>query len=823
MNKRSGAPDRRRDAGDTDRESNNRPRPYSTNVYNFVPVIPKLAVTDTPVTHEVLHANQDEYFTGTLFWELTALTPLAAMSRQSSLIDREDKHAFEQHFVAPLRKRGLTGEVDTNKKLLEPLRLMQPGQDSFSPVLIAGATLKGCLRNQLQSLLTAPMERVQEQRFSFRPNLEREVCVPVIVNEVRWTKDRKQITRLVLEGRTDPKASTHAGNGLVYVHPDAEAGVLAFFARKYGIQGDPETGLSWGKRQQAVTDPEFNDAELRNGNTLKRSPGRPQTLPGDWQLLRYRGGSDGQGTLLEAFNQANSGEGNKQVYRWALRGRNPDDRPLTLSDTQLNAISQLYWETRELLADEKRGHLRNHPLRSVLKKLPGGIAGLVEQIKSDQFPQPGDLLYLEKVNGTAIGVGHHFRHRRAFRDSIHQSYDSELAEGANLKTNQAFRATLRNVLRPLALEVQRQGDRPAQLSAARLLFGYCAPSTTMYSSAKPNEPFCHGIGERDFQQLAGRVSFNFAIEQPRSDGDRFINEGQGALVPLRPLGEPKPGAYEMYLTQDRLGKAGPNDFRLFCTYGDMMTDLQAGDLRGRKAYYHQPEAAHRQDRYRFEPRSLGAQQAKADADECALFLGQHSAVAKDVLAPGVRLRCAMRGVNLRWWELGAILLAFEIRREDVRRLLELLQLAQHPKLKQTLESATKATDQSPAYGIKLGHGRPLGLGSVRAACVAVDRLQPAREHLDSQVADPDAIRQQAIQALADKLKSALGAQLEEWALKVLLPWLRLHQFHGTSENRSYPSLRDSVIAWHNENRKQHAKSRHPAGAGKPSPAGLGEA
>ncbi len=52
--------------------------------YNFVPVDPKVAVSDAPVFHDVFRSD-DDYFTGNLYIELTALTPLAAMSKQSDL------------------------------------------------------------------------------------------------------------------------------------------------------------------------------------------------------------------------------------------------------------------------------------------------------------------------------------------------------------------------------------------------------------------------------------------------------------------------------------------------------------------------------------------------------------------------------------------------------------------------------------------------------------------------------------------------------------------------------------------------------------------
>lgn len=58
-------------------------------------------------------------------------------------------------------------DVPDDKPVLYPLRMPSPGR----PVLIPGDSLKGMLRHGLGALLGAPMERVEERLYSYRPNI----------------------------------------------------------------------------------------------------------------------------------------------------------------------------------------------------------------------------------------------------------------------------------------------------------------------------------------------------------------------------------------------------------------------------------------------------------------------------------------------------------------------------------------------------------------------------------------------------------------------------------------------------------------------------
>lgn len=130
--------------------------------YHFVPVHPELAILDTPVFHDIQHDDKD-FWSGQLECEMTALTPLLVGHFQYNFehLDETLKKQLNQSFGVEFVK---------DKKILEPLTLPGDG-NSPGPVVIPGTSLKGMIRHSLSALLSAPMERVNERRFTFRPNL----------------------------------------------------------------------------------------------------------------------------------------------------------------------------------------------------------------------------------------------------------------------------------------------------------------------------------------------------------------------------------------------------------------------------------------------------------------------------------------------------------------------------------------------------------------------------------------------------------------------------------------------------------------------------
>ncbi len=187
--------------------------------YHFVPIEPDLAVTDAPVFHNVQQTGGD-FWSGELRCTLTALTPLLAGNYQF-----EYEHLAEsvkQAFENLARDRGATGHVKQDKKVLEPLCLQALDQDRDRPgaVLIAGEALKGMVRGSLQALLSAPMERVQERTFSFRPNLMNDANIrPAIVHSVANSSGELTAMKVVLGNLC---------SDVIYVQGNAERALETF-------------------------------------------------------------------------------------------------------------------------------------------------------------------------------------------------------------------------------------------------------------------------------------------------------------------------------------------------------------------------------------------------------------------------------------------------------------------------------------------------------------------------------------------------------------------------------------------------------------------
>jgi cold shock CspA family protein len=122
--------------------------------YGFVPINLAHSVTDVPIWHDGW--NGGELLSGEIFCELEALTPLLPGNMRYKAKDADPQQ---------LHKWGF-GSVDPEKQIAEPLRLPD------GRVVIAGSALKGLIRHSLGALAAAPMERVAEHHYSYRPNLD---------------------------------------------------------------------------------------------------------------------------------------------------------------------------------------------------------------------------------------------------------------------------------------------------------------------------------------------------------------------------------------------------------------------------------------------------------------------------------------------------------------------------------------------------------------------------------------------------------------------------------------------------------------------------
>jgi len=798
--------------------------------YHFVPVTPELAVLDEPVFHDVQHTGE-QFVSGALHCTLTALTPLIAGNYQ---FDYQHMHGkLKQAFERLLDKNGVHEKVAAKKKVLEPLRLPGTVNGVDQPVVIPGEALKGLLRQTLQSLLSSPMERVRERTFSFRPNIavpEAPVIriVPAVVLGIQESDEGPVLVVQPLEpdrGKPNPHPVVFL-NGVHSAPPVAPSALS-----KTDAPGNLATLHRCAKLSS------FNCYRSTNANrpvSKQNRPPKPKDpkkaaqwdrdwvsgVANDYLLLSYETGLDGAGSFSQAFNNGNSG------YSAVLA-----HVPSRLDAVFVPApVVRQYSRTLQQLGNEKTGHItKSHPLRD---KLPVNTIQTSLRELETLSELLGKVVFLE-IRGSGanslevVTIGHHFRYRWAYRDSI-----------------QYQKQRLRALLCPAEPEQKIQPDgghpgAPQKLTAARRLFGYVAQDR---DAANPNQPLTFQIGSseerfEDFRQLAGRISINWAVEQPRSSGQRFLHAGDSeCLVPLRPLGEPKPSAVETYLTQDEHRLARRADGGTLCTYGDTLDDDSAGELNGRKFYLHQPDAAvPEKQQFELRPNKPDWSYVDGRGNTSHHIAGDQAMLARFVSTPRTEFKFTLRFRDLRDWELGAVLFVLTADQPLLTHLLRELGLSTPPqRLQQWLDyvpARWKPQEPNrPLLALKLGHGRPLGLGSIRVAVDAICQLAfnggmgplVQTTEVKTRRTDFETQRLQFVTALATKLKAQLGdRRISDWADQVLLPWLQVHRYAGRS-TFDYPRPEGGMIyEYHTDRRKRHAAGRkQPPGERSPKPSAL---
>ncbi len=132
------------------------PPDLSKKPYGFVP-LPETFTTAEPIWHDGTSSNGK--LSGEIRCELETLTPLLVGWERGNVGDGE------ADWPVPANLNGV-GQLVDEKPVLCPLRA--PWGER--PVIIPGDTLKGLLRHELGALLGAPLERVAERSYSYRPN-----------------------------------------------------------------------------------------------------------------------------------------------------------------------------------------------------------------------------------------------------------------------------------------------------------------------------------------------------------------------------------------------------------------------------------------------------------------------------------------------------------------------------------------------------------------------------------------------------------------------------------------------------------------------------
>lgn len=652
--------------------------------YSFRPIDATATVLDAPLWRDGTSA--EDRYSGEFLLTLKAMTPLIVGNHQHTI---DEKHSE----LAP--------------------QMLDDGR-----VLIAGSGLKGMLRSALADLLQAPMDKVAEHHYTYRPNLAFAASKPkrefraAIVESVEGTWPQAKVSIKLLP----------ADSIVVFIRVNA---LLSGYLPGELVSGNFK---DWFIEQPNTSKP--------GRSHLKEESGKSVSL--HHYIYHYSGGIDGEGIFAEAFKK------DSKTYKHVLVADEQVDKAQTISLSE--SLISAYHRTQEILADDHLGHLApGHPLKAKL-----GTVG--KTIKNHAQLKENQLIYVEVENGEkdqikdVVSMGHHFQYRWAYTSSIQRK-------------NCLFdvHAPLRPELSLNPEEIAGNEGAPKRLSGARLLFGYALEGQNVEHQA---------LATGNFKRMAGRISFNTAIEIPGDKPmiERFAKEGKP--VRLRILGMPRPSAVEFYLKQNQL----PKKLR---TYGEQSGD-EGGDLAGRKYYRHQPDAVP------YSPGEAGNDQNTEDRGTLVHYLSRENS----------EFRCTLRFDSLRLWELGALFAALEPQR---------------------LEESFGIPPYPDGYAYKLGYGKPLGLGSIRL-CIKNARWRKNDSWEWQHWSGPnDSFCKEALQQLHETLESAWG---KEGCKQRLQGWLKARHWkrrgcaaYPTKENNKGLA---SIFYFHTDIRHRHAQARRSA-------------
>jgi len=365
--------------------------------YGFVS-LPQELRSSAPVWHD--GTSSAGRLSGEIRFELETLTPLLVGWERGQVGDNEADWPLLQTITG-------VSKLANKKSVLCPLRAPWGKR----PVVIPGDSLKGLLRHELGALLAAPMERVAERSYSYRPNLKYPDQTQGRILEPRLARVRTNTTIQV--------------DGTAWPVP-AQVDVLSMAT----------------KNQQSY----FPRREGRGRDATTVSP-TPAAEP-------YRGGLGAGVRLPDAIlsDDARRRLIHTHIDVSQLRVEHPSVRPSS-------AIVEQYTITLTHLLDVNDGHISaRHPnigtdqgkQRQAREALTAGAARAF---------QPGDLIWVEwdTENKRIVSLGWHYYYRWAYTDSVRRT-------GGTLERHGLF---------PLPAEREKDSDgAPQALSPVRRLFGY---------------------------------------------------------------------------------------------------------------------------------------------------------------------------------------------------------------------------------------------------------------------------------------------------------------------------------------------------------------
>lgn len=385
--------------------------------------------------------------------DIDAFLQRAAHQAHRDADDQRKQRAVEQarqEYVNRVRAQVVDVAIDgvgrtiVSKSVLCPLRA--PWGER--PVLLPGDSIKGLLRHELGAFLGAPMERVAERSYSYRPNM----------------KYPDHQTGRFLEPRLArvSTATTVEAGGETWSFPE-RVDVLHMATR-----GDQ----SYYPRRER--DPATNRSSVI-GPPLGSEP--------------YKGGLGGGRKLPDAVLSADA--------RRRIIHTHIDVGTLGVEHARVlvsDVITKQYARTLNHLLDSDDGHFSaRHPNVGTDQETQRAATGAIRNAARGAF-QPGDLIWVEwdTQKEGIVSLGWHYYYRWAYADTVRR-------KGGTLERHGLF---------PLPDErVVDEEGAPQGLSAVRRLFGYTGDNEGSKGIGKGD----HG-DHGDHEQLMGRLSVNAAIE-----------------------------------------------------------------------------------------------------------------------------------------------------------------------------------------------------------------------------------------------------------------------------------------------------------------------
>lgn len=695
-----------------------------------------------PGFHHGANPDQDKRISGELRCTLTALSPLLVPNQRvtvsnlsgtlkksldnwrkgikkelDALVPTVARGQYENDRRYQARLNDLLNEINAlceafqqEKQVIFPL---QSGTKADAEVILPGEGIKGMVRQLIGSLSGSPLDRVGESTHSYRPNAK----FPPDRLPLRSIPIAGRVLKDMREGSLELEIEPIVDVGKIqWVHGStlkdaqgAEISAGAVLATGTEFQGkwavEKSRRVRWKDAPRAQNPAEY---ERRNRCTVHTR------TTGDACLLNVRDGVDAYQSLFQAHNSPKRRDPHPQAL--VPKALFPKGVKLPVEPA---VVRQFLLSREHVVSDDAdSGHLTVD--KDISRKL-------ISPPKKHSLPKKNDLMFFELLLPEPLKLKYPEAIERLLDGKIDFAKCRIIACGQNYYYR------------------WRHAD-----SAKTTVWGW--DGREWKTELRPEfDPSC-GEGNDGFfvvqnmlgqakaaagrSSMAGRVSINGALERVKPGAtlkDRFCSGSSDRVVPfavwLHPLTSAKgPSWAKGYVP----GNESVRNDQLLKTLGDGIR-VQNGKVEiqnastasfGYKHFVHHKATLGCEegpDRAHFDlPSFIEARDQRDDPPDGSLriqrrkpLLSSQAAIAMRISKPGIEFGLTVRFKDLLPGELGVLALAI-----NPDQLEGALSKVKDEMLRQTLEGKLAAIEELEVcelkrrFGLRLGHGKPLGLGSI---------------------------------------------------------------------------------------------------------------